>query len=64
MDFHELRVRHISVGGNTGQLEIEAYVLGVLLPDPFQHNLITQAINKHFMDHGGNHPVAYDDSGM
>jgi hypothetical protein len=62
MNYDQLWVRQISIGGAIGSLEIEAYVLGVLNPDPYRHNLIAQAINEHFMDLGGDHPVAYDDS--
>jgi hypothetical protein len=62
MDPSELWLRQIAVGGTAGDLEVEAYVLGILQPDAHQHNIIAQAINEHFMDQGGDHPVAYDDS--
>ncbi len=62
MDYEELWVRQVGVGGEIGSLEIEAYVLGVLTPDAYRHNLIAQAMNEHFLDLGEDHPVAYKDS--
>ncbi len=62
MTFPELWLRHIAVGGTAGELELEAYVLGLLVPDNYQHNLIAQAINEYFLDIGDDHPVAYRDA--
>jgi hypothetical protein len=62
MDYGQLWMRHISVGGDLDRLEVEAYVLGVLQPDAYRHNVLAQAINEHFMDQGGDHPVAYNDT--
>lgn len=59
MTWDNLWLRQLSVGGAIGELEIEAYVLGVLEPDSYQHDLIAQAINEHFLDIGEDHPVAY-----
>lgn len=61
MSYGQLWMRQISVGGDLGQLEVEAYVLGVLRPDSYRHNVLAQAINEHFMEQGEDHPVAYDD---
>lgn len=41
--------------------EVEAYVLGLLSPDDYQHNLIAQAHNKYFLDRHEDHPVRYRD---
>jgi hypothetical protein len=38
---------------------VEAYVLGLLSADSYQHNLIAQALNEHFIELGKNHPVGY-----
>jgi hypothetical protein len=62
MSYSELWLRHVSVSGNIGELELEAYVLGLLKPDNYQHNLIAQAINEYFLDLGQEHPVGYRDS--
>jgi hypothetical protein len=61
MSYIELWMRQVSVGGDLDRLEVEAYVLGVLRPDSYRHNVLAQAINEHFIDQGADHPVAYDD---
>ena len=48
LDLAVLRVlrsllRQLSVGGDAGRLEVEAYVLGLLAADTFQHDLLAQA---------------------
>ena len=62
MSYQELWLRHIAVSGTTGELELEAYVLGLLVPNDYQHNLIAQAINEYFLEQGQDHPVAYHDT--
>jgi hypothetical protein len=62
MTFSELWLRQISVSGTIGELELEAYVLGLLVPDDYQHNLIAQAINEYFLELGQDHPVGYRDA--
>lgn len=62
MGYPELWLRHISVSGTIGELELEAYVLGLLVPDSYQHNLIAQALNEYFLEVGQDHPVAYRDT--
>jgi hypothetical protein len=57
----ELWMSYYSVGGDASELEVEAYALGLLEPDAYQHNLIAQAINESFLDHGQDHPVSYHD---
>lgn len=59
MTWDNLWLRQLSVGGAIGELEVEAYVLGVLEPDAYQHDLIAQAINEYFLENGQDHPVAY-----
>ena len=59
MDFNELWLRQLALGGDAGRLEVEAYVLGLLAPDPYQHDLLAQALNEWSLDHGGDHPVGY-----
>jgi hypothetical protein len=61
MSFYELWIRQIAVSGTTGELELEAYVLGLLVPDDYQHNLIAQAINEYFLDIGEECLVGYRD---
>jgi hypothetical protein len=59
MTVDQLWLRYLGVGGDAGEMEVEAYLLGLLRVDPFEHDLIAQALNEYFIDHGGNHPVAY-----
>ena len=59
MTFEELWLRQISVGGQAAELEIEAYVLGLLQVDSYQHDVIAQALNEHFVERGEDHPVGY-----
>ncbi len=59
LSFDELWLRYIAVSGVAGALEMEAYVLGLLTPDSLEHDLIAQAINEWFLDHGQDHPVGY-----
>jgi hypothetical protein len=55
----ELWLRYYAVGGDAGPVEVEAYALGLLRPDIFQHNLIAQALNEYFLDRHEDHPVSY-----
>lgn len=59
MSYAELWLNYVAVSGTVGELELEAYVLGLLVPDDYQHNLIAQALNEHFIEQGEDHPVAY-----
>lgn len=59
MSFGQLWLRCIAMGDAVSELELEAYVLGLLVPDHHQHDVIAQAINEHFIERGQNHPVQY-----
>lgn len=59
MRYDELWLRQLGLGGNAGLLEVEAYVLGLLESDRYQHDLLAQALNECFLERGENHPVAY-----
>jgi hypothetical protein len=61
LSYHELWWRQLCVGGDASSLELEAYLLGLLKLSPYQHDLIAQALNEHFLDLGQDHPVAYTD---
>lgn len=61
LSFHQLWLRQVGVGGTADELEVEAYVLGLLRPDSYQHDLIAQALNECFLESGLDHPVAYSD---
>lgn len=59
MTFGQLWLRQVAVGGDANAMEVEADVLGLLVPDPHQHNVIAQALNECFIDQGNDHPVHY-----
>ena len=61
MNYEQLWLRYVGVGGHAGPLELEGYVLGLLAPDRYQHDMIAQAINESFIERGENHPVGYWD---
>lgn len=61
MTYQELWLRQVSVGGIAGDLEVEAYVLGLLTPDRHQHDVLAQAINEYFLERGEDHPVSYSE---
>jgi hypothetical protein len=53
---------YYAMGGNAAEVEVEAYALGLLIPDSYEHNLIAQALNEYFIDCGLDHLVRYHDS--
>jgi hypothetical protein len=57
----ELWLRYLGLGGSASPAQLEGYASGHVAPDSYQHNLIAQAINEHFLDHGEDHPVSYQD---
>jgi hypothetical protein len=59
MTFSELWLRQLELGGSAGAVEVEAYVLGLLVTDHYQHDLLAQALNESCLERGGDHPVAY-----
>jgi hypothetical protein len=62
MSIDELWIRQVSVGGSAGNIETEAYLLGLLAVDRHQHDLLAHALNEHFLDLGRGYPVGYWDS--
>lgn len=57
----QLWTRYDSVA-KPGELEVEAYALGLPQPDAYEHNLIAPAPNELFLDRQQNHPVRYRDA--
>lgn len=55
----ELWLRYLAIGGTASPARLAAYAHGLLRPDSYQHNMIAQAINEHFIDRGEDHPVSY-----
>jgi hypothetical protein len=42
----ELWLRYFSLGGDAGQLEIDAYLNGAIAMPPIQHDILAHAINE------------------
>jgi hypothetical protein len=59
MSFEELWLDQLAVGGDAGRLEVEAYVRGLLVADPLQHDVIAQALNESLLEQGLDHLVGY-----
>jgi hypothetical protein len=63
MSYQDLWWQQFAIGGDASALELEAYLLGLLKLSPYQHDLIAQALNEHYLDHDEDHPVAYSGEG-
>jgi len=57
----ELWLGYLALGGTASKARVARYARGLLRPDSYQHNMIAQAINEHFIDRGEDHPVGYQD---
>lgn len=61
LTLEELWLGYLAVGGSATPGQVAAYTRGQSRPDTYQHNMIAQAINEHFIGRGENHPVGYQD---
>jgi hypothetical protein len=57
----ELWLRYMALGGTATKAQLALYAHGPASLDLYQHNIIAQAINEHFIDRGEDHPVGYRD---
>ncbi len=57
----ELWFRYFELGGMSTALQVEAYLYGALIPTPHDGDLIAAALNEHFSELGGDHPIPYSD---
>jgi hypothetical protein len=57
----DLWYRYFALGGMGTVLEVEGYLLGALVADGHDHDLLAVALNERFSELGGDHPVAYAD---
>lgn len=57
----ELWVRYFELGGMAMPLEVEAYLLGLLVPSSHDHEVLVHALNERFSELDRNHPVPYED---
>jgi hypothetical protein len=61
MSFEELWMSYLAIAGELPELELEAYLLGLLQPDAFTYNVIAHTINERFLADGHDHPIEYRD---
>lgn len=59
MSVDDLWMRYFALGGMSTALEVEAYLLGALLPPTHDHDVLAVALNERFAELGGDHPVPY-----
>jgi hypothetical protein len=57
----ELWLRYFELGGMAMPVEVEAYLLGLLVPSSHDHEVLVHALNERFSELGRNHPVPHDD---
>ena len=55
----DLWVRYFALGGMSTALEVEAYLVGALVPSPHEHDLIAVALNERFLELGCHQPIPY-----
>jgi hypothetical protein len=55
----ELWLRYFELGGMSTGFELEAFLYGLVTPQPRDHDVIAHALNERFTELGANHPVAY-----
>jgi len=62
MTLRQVWLRYIGIGGCEGLTEVEKQLSGRTVLTSYEHNLLAQAINEHFIELDQDHPVAYDGS--
>ncbi len=55
----ELFLRYFALGGMSTSLQVEAFLLGALLPSPHDHDILALALNERFSELGAHRPVPY-----
>lgn len=60
MSFEDLWIAYFALGG-TAQPDLVRAYLGGSDEAGVDYDVLAQAINEHFLDRGGNHPVPYRD---
>ena len=55
----ELWYRYFALGGMRSALDVEAYLYGALIADPYDRDLLAVALNERFAELGGDHPLPY-----
>jgi hypothetical protein len=55
----ELWVASIGIGGAFDPADVAGIADGTVDPTPLEHDILAAALNDHFVDRGGDHPVRY-----
>ena len=55
----QLWLSYFMLGGKADRIEFEAFFHRIMRPDPFEYNMLAQAVNEHFMDRGVDERVPY-----
>lgn len=61
LSLNQLWMSYFTIGGKADRLEFDAFFHGVMRPDPFQYDMLAQAVNEQFMDRGDKERVPYAD---
>lgn len=61
LTFAELWVDYVGLGGSLPHSEIRAFMEGRRSISDYNHDLLAQALNEHFLDSGADHPLPYAD---
>lgn len=59
LEFSELHLGYLTVGGTLSPVEVEEVLEGVRVVSGLEHDYLAQALNDHFTARGQDHPVAY-----
>ncbi|MGO4384206.1 hypothetical protein [Specibacter sp. RAF43] len=59
MALRTLWFKYFALGGNMGELEIEAYIFGAHAMPALERDLMAHAMNEHYMEQGRPNRVSY-----
>lgn len=57
----ELWLDYVGLGGSLPHSEIRAFMGGRRSISDYNHDLLAQALNEHFLESGSDHPLPYAD---
>jgi hypothetical protein len=59
MTVEQAWLRYVGLGGAEGPAELARQIRSPVAIDDYEHDVIAQALNEHFLDLGQDHPVGY-----
>ncbi len=57
----DLWLRYFELGGMAMPHEVEAFLVGSVIPSAHDHEVLVHALNERFSELGRNHPVPHDE---